>query len=45
MPGGGLPSGLISAQRAVRRMCRQDGVTFVPDEHEKSPNAAGGFPA
>lgn len=45
MPGGGLPSGLITARRAVRRMCRQDGIAFVPDEHEKSPSAAGGFPA
>ncbi|WP_233805299.1 phytoene desaturase family protein [Paraburkholderia sp. HP33-1] len=33
MPGGGLPSGLITARRAVRRMCRQDGIAFVPDEH------------
>ncbi|WP_429360872.1 hypothetical protein [Paraburkholderia sp. MM5496-R1] len=45
MPGGGLPSGLITARRAVRRMCRMDGIAFVLDEHEKSPNAAGGFPA
>jgi phytoene dehydrogenase-like protein len=45
MPGGGLPSGLITARRAVRRMCRQDGVAFVPDTHAKSPNAADGSPA
>jgi len=45
MPGGGLPSGLITARRAVRRMCRQDGIAFVPDEHKKSSTAAGGFPA
>ncbi|MPW23443.1 FAD-dependent oxidoreductase [Paraburkholderia sp. CNPSo 3157] len=44
MPGGGLPSGLITARRAVRRMCRQDGMAFVPDEHENSSNAAAGFP-
>ncbi len=45
MPGGGLPSGLITARRAVRRMCRQDGIAFAPDEHEKTTNAAGDFPA
>ena len=45
MPGGGLPSGLITARRAVRRMCRQDGIAFVPDERDKSSNAADGFPA
>ncbi|ACC75323.1 FAD dependent oxidoreductase (plasmid) [Paraburkholderia phymatum STM815] len=44
MPGGGLPSGLITARRAVRRMCRQDGIAFAPDEHEKTTNAAGGLP-
>ena len=45
MPGGGLPSGLITARRAVRRMCLQDGIAFVPDSHEKSPNAADDFAA
>ncbi len=45
MPGGGLPSGLITARRAVRRMCRQDGIDFVPDRHGKSANTADGFPA
>jgi phytoene dehydrogenase-like protein len=44
MPGGDLPSGLITARRAVRRMCRQDGIAIMPDKHERSPNAAGGFP-
>jgi len=39
MPGGGLPSGLITARRAVRRMCRLDGIAFVADEYEKSPAA------
>jgi len=32
MPGGGLPSGLITARRAVRRLCRQDGVAFAPED-------------
>jgi len=32
MPGGGLPSGLITARRAVRRICRQDGVAFAPED-------------
>lgn len=43
MPGGGLPSGLITARRAVRRMCRKDGIDFVTGEHEKPPNTAGGY--
>jgi hypothetical protein len=29
-PGGGLPSGLISARAAIRAMCRHDGVPFAP---------------
>lgn len=28
-PGGGLPSGLISARAAIRAMCRHDGVPFA----------------
>jgi phytoene dehydrogenase-like protein len=44
MPGGGLPSGLITARRAVRRMCRQDGIAFVPDKHDNSTNTAAGCP-
>jgi len=45
MPGGGLPSGLITARRAVRRICRQDGIVFAPEERGRSPDAVGGFPA
>lgn len=30
MPGGGLPSGLITARLAVRALCRQDGRPFLP---------------
>lgn len=29
MPGGGLPSGLMTARTAVQSLCRQDGVTFA----------------
>ena len=29
MPGGGLPSGLITARSAIRTVCRKDGVRFV----------------
>jgi phytoene dehydrogenase-like protein len=29
MPGGGLPSGLLTARSAVRELCRQDGVRFA----------------
>lgn len=30
MPGGGLPSGLITARSAIRTICRHDRVPFVP---------------
>jgi phytoene dehydrogenase-like protein len=30
MPGGGLPSGLMTARNAVQAMCREDGVEFAP---------------
>jgi phytoene dehydrogenase-like protein len=30
MPGGGLPSGLMTARRALRAICRHDGVPFNP---------------
>jgi phytoene dehydrogenase-like protein len=30
MPGGGLPAGLMSARAAVRSMCRQDRMPFLP---------------
>ena len=29
MPGGGLPSGLITARMAMRKICQEDGVEFV----------------
>jgi phytoene dehydrogenase-like protein len=31
MPGGGLPSGLITARSAVRALCKHDHVPFVPE--------------
>lgn len=30
MPGGGLPSGLMTARPAIQQICRQDGVPFTP---------------
>ena len=30
MPGGGLPSGLMTARSAIRAMCKEDGVPFLP---------------
>jgi phytoene dehydrogenase-like protein len=30
MPGGGLPSGLITARSAIRAICKQDRVKFIP---------------
>jgi hypothetical protein len=30
MPGGGLPSGLITARLAIKAICRQDHVPFTP---------------
>jgi phytoene dehydrogenase-like protein len=32
MPGGGLPSGPMSARPAIKAMCREDGVPFMPRE-------------
>ena len=32
MPGGGLPSGLITARSAIRAMCELDRVPFLPGE-------------
>jgi phytoene dehydrogenase-like protein len=29
MPGGGLPSGPMTARPAIKAMCRQDGIPFV----------------
>ncbi len=31
LPGGGLPSGLLSARAAIRAMCARDRVPFLPD--------------
>jgi len=47
MPGGGLPSGPMTARPAVKAMCRQDGVAFLPGRKEAlksgwtSPSAPG----
>jgi phytoene dehydrogenase-like protein len=30
MPGGGLPSGLLTARLAVRAMCKEDHIPFLP---------------
>jgi phytoene dehydrogenase-like protein len=30
MPGGGLPSGMMTARAAIRDVCRKDGVPFLP---------------
>jgi phytoene dehydrogenase-like protein len=32
MPGGGLPSGLLTARAAVKAMCREDHIEFLPEE-------------
>jgi phytoene dehydrogenase-like protein len=37
MPGGGLPSGLMTARSAVRSICKQDRVTFAPREVTLEP--------
>ena len=31
MPGGGLPSGLMTARSAIRSVCKEDGVQFLPE--------------
>ncbi len=36
MPGGGLPSGPMTARPAIKAMCRQDGVAFTPGRKEAS---------
>jgi phytoene dehydrogenase-like protein len=36
MPGGGLPSGPMTARPAIRAICRQDGVPFTPLSKESS---------
>jgi phytoene dehydrogenase-like protein len=34
LPGGGLPSGLVTARAAIRAACREDGRRFAPRDHE-----------
>lgn len=36
MPGGGLPSGLLTARVAVRALCREDGIAFVSRHQAQS---------
>jgi phytoene dehydrogenase-like protein len=40
LPGGGLPSGPITARPAVREICRQDRVPFTPSAVEKAEEVA-----
>jgi phytoene dehydrogenase-like protein len=35
MPGGGLPSGLITARSAMRAICKQDRVKFMPGDEPR----------
>jgi phytoene dehydrogenase-like protein len=35
MPGGGLPSGMMTARPAIQAICKKDGVPFVVhDQHD-----------
>ncbi len=40
MPGGGLPSGLVTARTAVQAMCKADRIAFLPKEHLAHAGAA-----
>jgi phytoene dehydrogenase-like protein len=42
MPGGGLPSGLMTARAAIQALCKQEGVAFVAGapEQASAPTAA-----
>ncbi len=40
MPGGGLPAGLITARSAIRAMCKQDHIPFVPGEAAQGQSKA-----
>jgi len=40
MPGGGLPSGPMTARPAVREICREDRVAFTPGKVEKPEEVA-----
>lgn len=41
MPGGGLPSGPLTARPAVKAMCRQDGVAFQQHPAAQHPEPVG----
>jgi len=36
MPGGGLPSGLLTARIAVRALCKQDRMPFLPERADRA---------
>jgi phytoene dehydrogenase-like protein len=40
LPGGGLPSGLITARSAIQAVCQQDGVPFLIGQNAKNRQAA-----
>jgi phytoene dehydrogenase-like protein len=40
MPGGGLPSGLMTARSAIRVICKQDRAPFLPDRQKRQSKAA-----
>jgi phytoene dehydrogenase-like protein len=40
MPGGGLPSGLITARSAVQTICEEDGIPFNPQQRDPAPAPA-----
>jgi phytoene dehydrogenase-like protein len=39
-PGGGLPSGLMTARTAVQALCREDGMRFVPQKIAQTTHTA-----
>jgi hypothetical protein len=39
MPGGGLPSGLLSARAAVQSLCEHDHVPFLPHPAKRAEAA------
>ena len=41
MPGGGLPSGPMTARPAIKAMCRHDGVPFAPQHAAAVPEPIG----
>jgi phytoene dehydrogenase-like protein len=40
MPGGGLPSGLLTARSAIRALCKADHVPFLPETAPRGTKAA-----